>query len=104
MIRVFDKIFDHIQHRPQRKKVEQYLHDTTPCQSKGWRMIHHHKFYWVGAPEGTKTGVHIVPKSRMATLRTATTSNESEKSGRYKDIGVEWDGDDAAGLEEEFPY
>lgn len=67
-------------------------------------MIHHHKFYWVGAPEGTKTGVHIVPKSRMATLRTATTSNESEKSGRYKDIGVEWDGDDAAGLEEEFPY
>jgi hypothetical protein len=41
MLRVFDKIFDHVQHGPQRKKVEQYLHSTTPGQSEGWKMIHY---------------------------------------------------------------
>ena len=34
MIGVLDKIFDYIQHGPQQKKVEQYLHDITPGQSK----------------------------------------------------------------------
>lgn len=40
MLSVFDKIFDHIQHGPQRKKVEQYLHNATPGQSEEWTMIH----------------------------------------------------------------
>lgn len=31
---VFDKMFDHAQHEPQRKKVRQYLENTTPGQSE----------------------------------------------------------------------
>jgi hypothetical protein len=57
--------------------------------------------YWIGAPGGTRTGLHINPYTRMATLRTTTTSN---KSGKYEDIGLERNVDGDAGLEEEFSF
>lgn len=62
------------------------------------------KSYWIGAPEGTKAGLHIDPDRRIATLRTSTTPNERGNSGRYQDIDVERDGDGDVGLEEEFLF
>lgn len=62
------------------------------------------KSYWIGAPEGTKTGLHIDPDTRMATLRTSATPNDGGDSRRYEDIGVERDDNGDVGLEEEFLF
>lgn len=63
-----------------------------------------HASYWIGAPEGTKAGLHIDPHMRVATLRTTTTPNEGGSSGRYESIGAEQDGNGDASLEEEFSF
>lgn len=60
--------------------------------------------YWIGAPERTKNGLHIDPDTKIATLTTTTTPNESDERGRYEDIGLQRDGNDDAELEKEFLF
>lgn len=60
--------------------------------------------YWIGSPEGTKTGLHIDPDTRVAILRTFVTPSNNGDGGRYEELGVERDVDGDAGLEEEFHF
>ena len=62
------------------------------------------KSYWIGSPQGTKTGLHIDPDTRVAILRTFVTPSKSGDGGRYEELGVERDVDGDAGLEEEFHF
>lgn len=53
--------------------------------------------HWIGAPYGTNVGLHIDTDTKMATLRTIATP-KSGSSGRYKNIGMEENGDDWEGF------